>query len=210
MVHRTTVAILLALAAVSVAVAQTSSSTQPAEGASIVKNNLQVTGTVITSEANRLTVKGDNGQQMVFIVTDTTVVPGQFHPGDRVTAEYVTLAGTGPVASKIVMVPAVETKTVTTWTEPASETKVTATVTPPVAEAKVTATVAETYPAAPTAKASVTTTTTVAPVSAKPYVADDETKVAALPATASSLPLVALLGLFAAGGAIAVNRFRHS
>ncbi len=186
MYHRTAAAILLALATASVAVAQTPAPAKPAEGTAVVNDSLQVTGTVISSEANRLIVKADNGQQMVFIISDQTAEPRLFQAGDRVTASYVTLAGTGTVLSRAAVVPAVTT---TTYTAPVTETKVTATVTKPAPGAVTT-----------------TTTTTLAPVAAMPYEADKETSIAALPATASSLPLVALLGLVAAGGAVAIRR----
>jgi hypothetical protein len=197
MANRTAVALLLALAtATGLAAQSTSTTTDPVEGKQI-QGSLNVTGTVISSDDNRLIVKADNGQQMTFIVNEQTTDPKLFNVGDRVTASYVTLAGTGPVVTKVISVPA-ETKTTSTGTV----------IYPPAAEAPaVSATAKVTTPPAPSASATVTTpapvaTTTVAEVDSDMDADDDET---ALPATASPLPLIALAG-FAAGAAARVTR----
>ena len=151
---------------------------------------------MVSADANRLVVKNDKGQEMVFIITDKQVNASQFRTGDRVTASYTTLAGTGAVVSKVVSAPALVTNTMSTYTPPVAETKVTTTTTAP-------------YPAAEPAPA-VTTTTTVAPVSASSYDASDSNASRTLPATAGPMPLVALLGLLGAGGAATIRRFRRS
>lgn len=155
---------------------------------------MQVTGSVISSEANRLVVKADNGQEMVFIITDKQVDASMFHAGDRVTASYVTIAGTGAVVSKVVSAPALSTTKTTTYVAPVAETKVTTTVTEP----------------APAPAPATVTTTTVVAVTATPYDSRSEQNADVLPATASPMPLVALLGLLGAGGAATIRRFRRS
>lgn len=200
MANRTVLAALLALATVSGVAAQSTSA--PVEGQPIQKNNLQVTGTVISSDENRLIVRGDNGQQMTFIVNEQTTDPKLFNVGDRVTASYVTLAGTGPVVTKVISAPVV------------AESKSTGTVIYPPAAPAATATATVTTPAAPAASATatvttpkpVTTTTTVADVDVDTDMNNDD-DVATLPATASPLPLVALFGFLAAGGAGIARRF---
>ena len=177
----------------------TSTETKPAEGKAI-QSGLQVTGTVITSEANRLIVKGDNGQQMTFIVNEQTTDPKLFHPGDRVTASYVTLAGTGPVVTRVESYPAAETTTSTgTVIYPPAAPVPSATakveVTPPTASATTTM-----------SNKSTTTTTTYETPKAETTVAANED----LPATASPLPLVALFGFLAAASAGALRFGRKS
>lgn len=188
MTYRTTAAFLFALALAATASAQTSAAAKPTDSG-IMDTSMQVTGTVISSDANRLVVKNDNGQEMVFIITDKQVNASQFHAGDRVTASYTTLAGTGAVVSKLVSAPALETTTKTQYTPPVAETRVT--------------------PPAP-AVTTTTTTTTVAPVTAGSYDSDNSKSTVELPATASPMPLVALLGLLGAGGAATIRRFRRS
>lgn len=193
--YRTSAAFLFTLALASVAAAQTNPAAKPGDS-TIMDNTMQVTGSVISSDANRLVVKSDNGQEMVFIITDKQVNASQFRAGDRVTASYTTLAGTGAVVSKVVSAPALVTTTTTQYAPPVAETKVTTTTTAP-------------YPAAAPAPA-VTSTTTVAPVTARSHEATDSKSASALPATASPMPLVALLGLLGAGGAATIRRFRLS
>ncbi len=193
--YRTSAAFLFTLALASVAAAQTNPAAKPGDS-TIMDNTLQVTGSVISSDANRLVVKNDNGQEMVFIITDKQVAASQVRAGDRVTASYVTLAGTGAVVSKVVAAPALVTTTTTQYAPPVAETKVTTTTTTP-------------YPAAASTPA-VTSTTTVAPVAARSSETTDSKSTRALPATASPMPLVALLGLLGAGGAATIRRFRLS
>ena len=190
MTHRTTAAFLFTLAIASVAAAQNPAAKPTDSG--IMDTSLQVTGAVISSDANRLVVKTDNGQEMVFIITDKQVDASMFRTGDRVTASYTTLAGTGAVVSKVVAAPALTATTTTTYVAP-------------VAEAKVTTTVTQPAPAPLT-----TTKTTVAPVTAAPYDSRAQQTSDVLPATASPMPLVALLGLLGAGGAATLRRFRRS
>jgi len=165
-----------------------------------MQSGLQVSGVVVSSDDNRLIVKADNGQQMTFIVNESTADPHLFNVGDRVTASYVTLAGTGPVVTKVVSSP-VQAKTSTgtvTYEQPAAAAS--ATVTTPAPAASATATV--TTP-------STTTTTidndTVADVDTD-VDTDDDADV--LPATASPLPLIALAGFVAGGAARVIRRFR--
>ena len=191
MTYRTTAAFLCTLAIASVAAAQTNPAAKTTDSG-IMDTSLQVTGAVIASDANRLVVKTDNGQEMVFIITDKQVDASMFRAGDRVTASYTTLAGTGAVVSKVVAAPALTTTTTTTYVAP-------------VAEAKVTTKVTEPAPA-PAA----VTTTTVVPATATSYDSKPEPASDVLPATASPLPLVALLGLLGAGGAATIRRFRRS
>jgi hypothetical protein len=201
--NRTTIAVLVALAFAAIAgitVAQSEPGTPP-EGKPIVQDGQRVTGTVISSEANRLTVKAENGQEMVFIVNEQTAEPHLFNVGDRVTAQYATIAGTGYVVSRVVSVPAPTVTTTTTYVPPASQTKVSTTAPAPAAAP------APVRPMAPETTA--TTTTTVTPTTANTYDTTDDASVDTLPATASSLPIVALLGLFAAGGAIVIHRMRQ-
>jgi hypothetical protein len=187
--YRATAAFLFTLAIASVAAAQESPAAKPTDSG-IMDTSLQVTGAVIASEANRLVVKTDSGQEMVFIITDKQVDASMFRTGDRVTASYVTLAGTGAVVTKVVSAPAPVTTTTTTYVAPAPETRVTdRTVTKP---------------------APMTTTTTeapMAPMAPKSY--ESEPTADLLPATASPLPLVALLGLLGAGGAATIRRLRR-
>lgn len=191
MKYRTSAAFLFTLAIAAAAAAQSGSAAKPTD-TSVGDYTMQVTGSVVSSEANRLVVKNDRGQEMVFIITDKQIDASLFHPGDRVTASYVTLAGTGVAVTKVVAAPAEATTTVTTYTPPPAETRTT--------------TVVETRPApAPTAP-----TATVAPVTSSTYAAKDQQAVSTLPATASPMPLVALLGLLGAGGAATIRRFRLS
>ncbi|MEO8196516.1 MAG: hypothetical protein ABI689_07310 [Thermoanaerobaculia bacterium] len=194
--YRTSAAFLFTLAIASVAAAQTNPAAKPGDS-TIMDNTMQVTGSVISTDANRLVVKNDNGQEMVFIITDKQVNIAQFRVGDRVTASYVTLAGTGAVVSKVVSAPALVTTTSTQYATPPAETKVTTTTTAP-------------YPAAAPAPAVTTTKTTVAPVAADSYDTSNSKSTRVLPATASPMPLVALLGLLGAGGAATIRRFRLS
>jgi len=193
--YRNVAAFAFTLALTSMAAAQTDSAAKAGDS-SIMDNTQQVTGAVVSADANRLVVKSDNGQEMVFIITDKQVNASQFRIGDRVTASYTTLAGTGAVVSKVVSAPALATTTTSTYN-------------PPVAQAKVTTTTTAPYPAAEPAPA-VTTTTTVAPVAASSYDATDSNAGRTLPATAGPMPLVALIGLLGAGGAATIRRFRRS
>ncbi len=137
-------------------------------------------------------VKNDKGQEMVLIITDKQVDASLFHAGDRVTASYTTLAGTGAVVTKVVAVPAAATTTVTTYTPPPAETRTTP--------------VVETRPApAPQAPRDV-----VAPVTTSTSEASAQRPATTLPATAGPMPLVALIGLLGAGGAATIRRFRRS
>ena len=188
--HRATAAFLFTLAIASAAAAQENPAAKTTDSG-IMDTSLQVTGAVIASEANRLVVKTDNGQEMVFIITDKQVDASMFRTGDRVTASYVTLAGTGAVVTKVVSASAPVTTTTTTYVAPAA----------PAPEVRVTDRTV-------TKPAPMTTTTTVAPVAPKPY--ESEQSADLLPATASPLPLVALLGLLGAGGAATIRRLRRS
>ena len=127
MKHRTSAAFLFTLAIAAAAAAQTDSAAKPAN-TGVGDYSMQVTGSVVSSEANRLVVKDDNGHEMVFLITDKQVDASLFHAGDRVTASYVTLAGTGVAVTKVVAAPALVTSTVTTYTPP--PTAPTATVAP--------------------------------------------------------------------------------
>lgn len=191
MTHRTTAAFLFTLAIATAATAQSDSAAKPGDS-KIMDNTMQVTGFVTSSEANRLVVKTDKGQEMVFIITDKQVDASLFHAGDKVTASYVTLAGTGAVVTKVVAFPAAESTTVTTYTPPPAETRTT--------------TVVETRPAPAPPVAS----TTVAPVTTNTYEANAQRPATTLPATAGPMPLVALIGLLGAGGAATIRRFRRS
>lgn len=199
--YRTLAGFVFTLLFASVATAQTDAAAKPGD-AKIMENTMQVTGSVISSDANRLVVKNDKGQEMVFIVTDKQVLASEFHPGDRVTASYTTLAGTGAVVSKVVSAPALVTTTSTQYAPPATETSVTPKMTEP------------TPMVAPTPAPAPSTRTTVAPVAAVAYDSESSTMTTTttttLPATASPMPLVALLGLLGAGGAATLRRYRRS
>jgi hypothetical protein len=186
--HRSTAAFLFTLALASAAVAQTDTAAKPTDSG-IMDTSLQVTGAVVSSDANRLVVKTDNGQEMVFIITDKQVDASMFRTGDRVTASYTTLAGTGAVVTKVISASAPVTTTTTTYVAPAASATDTRetdrTVTKPTLN---------------------TTTTAVAPVAEK--TSESEQRADLLPATASPMPLVALLGLLGAGGAATIRRFR--
>jgi hypothetical protein len=165
-----------------------------------MQSGLQVSGTVVSSDENRLIVKADNGQQMTFIVNESTADPHLFNVGDRVTASYVTLAGTGPVVTKVISAPLeakTSTGTVTYEQKPAAA--ATATVTTPAPAATATATV--TTP-------STTTTTIDNDTVADVDVDTDDDDADVLPATASPLPLIALAGFVAGGAARVIRRFR--
>lgn len=195
--HHTIAAFLFTVAIAAAAAAQSDSAAKPGD-AKIMENTMQVTGVVTSSEANRLVVKTDKGQEMVFIITDKQVDASLFHSGDRVTASYVTLAGTGAVVTKVVAYPAAETTTVTTYTPPPAETRPT--------------TVVETRPAAAPAPAP---RAVVAPLSSSTYDTTAQRPTTprpetTLPATAGPMPLVALIGLLGAGGAATIRRFRRS
>ena len=202
MANRTAVALALALATASGLAAQSTYSEDKTTAAKAneegkaIQSGLQVSGTVISSDANRLIVKADNGQQMTFIVNESTADPHLFNVGDRVTASYVTLAGTGPVVTKVISVPAesrASTGTVT-YQENAPAASATATVTtPPAPSATASATIEA---PAPVATATVDNDM------------DDDDDAAALPATASPLPLIALAGFAAGGAARLIRRFR--
>ncbi len=194
--YRTTAAFLFTLAIASVAAAQSDPAAKPGDS-TIMDNTLQVTGSVISADANRLVVKNDNGQEMVFIITDKQVNASQFRAGDRVTASYVTLAGTGAVVSKVVSAPALVTTTTTQSTPPAAETKVTTPTTAP-------------YPSAAPAPAVAPMKTTAAPLATDSFDRENSQATRTLPATASPMPLVALLGLIGAAGAATIRRFRLS
>ena len=217
MAYRTAVALALALATASGLAAQSTYSNEPADKTTAtgtaktetamegkaIQGGLSVTGTVISSEANRLIVKADNGQQMTFIVNESTADPHLFNVGDRVTASYVTLAGTGPVVTKVISTPAETRASTGTVTYQAPAAKVETTVAPP------SATVAVTPPAVTT-----TTTTQVAETDVdvdndadNDGVADAD-EATTLPATASPLPLIALAGFAAGAAGRLVRRFR--
>jgi hypothetical protein len=166
-----------------------------AEGSSAVQNDERVTGTVREIDANRLVVELENGQQMTFVVTGESEGASSFRIGDRVTASYISLAGTGAVISKVVPASKITTTTTTTYTPPPTTTTTTTrtTVTPPPAPV--------TTPVNPTPAPS-------APSPAPAPTVDAE--MTTLPATGSSLPLVGLIGLVAAGGAVAVRRLHLS
>ena len=70
--NRTTAAFLFTLTLASAAAAQDKPAAKPTDSG-IMDTSLQVTGAVMSSDANRLVVKTDNGQEMVFIITDTQV-----------------------------------------------------------------------------------------------------------------------------------------
>lgn len=196
MKHRTTAAVLFTLAIASAAAAQSDSAAKPGDS-KIMENTMQVTGFVTASEANRLVVKTDKGQEMVFIITDKQVDASLFHAGDRVTASYVTLAGTGAVVTKVEAFPAPVTTTVTTYSPPPEEARPTTTV--------------ETRPAPVPAPAPLPTPRAdVAPVTSSAYDADAQGRASTLPATAGPMPLVALIGLLGVGGAATIRRFRRS
>ena len=167
-----------------------------AEGTAPVQNDQRATGIVREIDANRLVVELENGQQMTFVVTGESEGASSFRVGDRVTASYISLAGTGAVISKVVPASKITTTTTTTYTPPATTTTRT-TVTPP--PAPVTTTVPATPAPAP------------APSTPPPaYTPPAATEMTTMPATGSSLPLVGLLGLVAAGGALAVRRISLS
>jgi len=191
--HRSTAAFLFTLALASAAVAQTDTAAKPTDSG-IMDTSMQVTGAVVSSDANRLVVKADNGQEMVFIITNKQVDASMFRTGDRVTASYTTLAGTGAMVSKVVAAPALATTTTTTYTPPAAETRGTTTMT-------------ERTPVATPPPAATSTRTTATPIAADTYGQNDQTA-SVLPATASPMPLVALLGLLGVGGAATIRRFR--
>lgn len=194
----------LALATTVGASAQSTSadSSERAEGAAPVQNNLQVTGTVLETDANRLVVRMDNGQQMTFIVTNESEGGTSYRVGDRVTANYTSLAGTGAVVKRLSSAMTTTTKTTTsTYVAPAEPVRPTSgeTVRPmPVNPAPA----ADRYPTAAPAR----DTTTMAPAT----VDNNDDSMSTLPATASNLPLLALLGLGAVGGALAVRKISLS
>jgi hypothetical protein len=171
------------------------------EGSSPLQNDQRVTGTVLETDGNRLVVKLENGQQMTFVVTGDSENVGSYRVGDRVTASYVSLAGTGAVVKRLTSAETTtSTKTTTTTYVPPAEPVRTTTV-EPVRPAPVTPppAPANTYPPA---------TATTYPAATAP--ANDDAALSTLPATASELPLIALLGLGAVGGALIVRKFSLS
>lgn len=202
MKHRTSAAFLLTQAIAAAATAQSGSEARPGD-ANIMDTTMQVTGAVVSADANRLVVRNDKGEEMVFLVTDKQVSASQFSVGDRVTASYTTLAGTGAVVSKVVSAPVPMTTTVSTYTLPAVESR-----TPTAAEPdSAPAPAASKRPMGASDSAQVPATE---PLPARTLGNDAEPPAATLPATAGPLPLVALIGLLGAGGAAAIRRFRQS
>lgn len=170
-----------------------------AEGTAPVQNNLQVTGTVLETDANRLVVRLDNGQQMTFIVTGESEGVTSYRVGDRVTANYASLAGTGAVVKRLSAAPMTTTTQTTTTTYVPPAEPVRPTTVEPVRPTPVTAAptpVADPYPA------------TAAP--APSAMDNDDDSMTTLPATASDLPLLALLGLGAVGGALVARKISLS
>jgi len=169
-----------------------------AEGTAPVQNDQRATGIVREIDANRLVVELENGQQMTFVVTGDSEGASSFKIGDRVTARYISLAGTGAVISKVVPASKITTTTVTTYTPPPATTTQTTVTTP---------STSVTPPPAPVTKPVYPATPPPAPAPTTPSVNAEMTT---MPATGSSLPLVGLIGLVAAGGAVAVRRFNLS
>jgi hypothetical protein len=178
MAYRTAIAILvLALATASGVSAQTPASDPIQPVGTAPSAPIDFTGVVVSSSDNQLVLRNDAGKTMTFVIDANTAEPRTFTVGDRVTTTYANVAGTGYVVSRSIVLPGGVTATQTTTT------------TTPAPAASATAT---TYDADDDVA---TTATTVD--------ADDDT----LPATASPLPLAALLGLLAAAGAAASRRF---
>lgn len=202
MKHRTSAAFLLTLAIAAAATAQSGSEGRPGDS-NIMDTTMQVTGAVVSSDANRLVVRNDKGEEMVFIITDQQVNASQFRVGDRVTASYTTLAGTGAVVSKVVSAPVPMTTTVSTYTPPAVESRTNLATEPDSDPAPA----ASKRPMAAPDSAQVPSTE---PLPTRTLGTDAEPPAATLPATAGPLPLVALIGLLGAGGAAAIRRFRQS
>jgi hypothetical protein len=178
-----TAGVLASLAFASSAAAQTqynNPNDQTLAGAS-APSTLKVSGTVVSSDANQIVVRADNGTESTILVNASTAEPKLFTAGDRVTVTY-TSSSSGNVAKSIADLGRVTATTTTTTTVQ----------TPPLTQT------------APAPMASATTTIADADVdrSVQADIDDDET----MPATASPLALIALLGLGAAGAATAVRR----
>jgi hypothetical protein len=183
MAYRTAIAILvLALATASGVSAQTPASDPIQPVGTAPSAPIDFTGVVVSSSDNQLVLRNDAGKTMTFVIDANTAEPRTFTVGDRVTTTYANVAGTGYVVSRSIVLPGGVTATQTTTT-----------VTTPAPAVSATATTYDTD-----ADADVATT------------AADEDVDETLPATASPLPLAALLGLLAAAGAAASRRFRRN
>jgi hypothetical protein len=158
-------------------------------------STLYLTGTVVSSDASKIVVRADDGKETTILINDSTAEPKLFEAGDRVRINYTSLSA-GHVARSITDL---GTVTTTTTVTPTTETT-TKTISTPVGTAS--ATVTE------------TATDTDVDVDVDPATetaaVDTDNEADTMPATASPLALIALLGLGAAGAASAVRRNRKS
>jgi hypothetical protein len=138
-----------------------------------------VTGTVVSSTADSLVIDTASGRQ-TFTVDASSTVPSGLMAGARVTVAYHSLSGGGMHAA-----------TVTTLAPSTGSMTAGSTTAAP----------------APTAQTTEPTTDTSLPEPAPADTASTTSR--ELPRTASNLPALGLLGLFALGGALALRFARH-
>lgn len=204
MKHRTLLFLAVAvLAFAGLVVAQTPSDTasQPAQTAS---------GRVISSTPTQIVIEDASGVRRTYVVDSTSTVPSGLATGARVDIEFHPLEGGRFHTSRVTLLPAETTDTAVTQPAP---TQVTPTTPTPMADTTTRTTTETSRPMDTTSSA--TTTDTSRPVTDTTTPADTTTADTSgstdrrMPATASPLPLVGLIGLGSLAGGLAARALRR-
>jgi len=146
-------------------------------------------GKVVSSTPEQLVVQTDAGSQLTFNVDSQSTVPAGLNAGSRVTVTYHDMGGGTLHAARVDASTGGGEPMNTQETTPPKPTTMAPAYTPPAATTTSPATSAAQEPArAPTTGASTST----------------------MPATASPLPLVGLLGLLSLGAGLGVRALRRS
>ena len=174
-------------------------------GAVVSAQQTTVEGTVVSNSGGTLVLNTAEGTR-TFLVDGQTSVPATLAAGTRVTIEYQTTSDNQMHAFKVTPAgppPATTTDTTTAAPAPAPATGSTMTDTTTTTTSPSTAaTQPTTAPSTTAAETTTTDTTTTAPMTA-------DTSNERLPATASPLPLIALVGTLALAAGVAL-RLRHA
>jgi hypothetical protein len=153
-----------------------------AQGTDPAATTQTITGTVVSSSSSSLVIDTDTGTRQTFMVDAQSTLPTGLAPGTRISVDYHSLAGGTFHAARATTLGAAAP------IQPTTEARPMDTTTPP------DTTTSSSMP-------STDSSTGAAPAT--------RTKTRKMPATASPLPLVALIGLASLAGAATLRRFAY-
>jgi len=156
-----------------------------AQGTDPAATTQTLTGTVVSSSSSSLVIDTDTGTRQTFMVDAQSTLPTGLAPGTRISVDYHTLSGGQFHAARATTLGAAAPTQPTTEARPMDTT------------------------APPDTTTSSSMPSTDASTGAAPATTTKTTRTRKMPATASPLPLVALIGLASLAGAATLRRFAY-